>query len=179
MHVLRSAASIAGDVDILVIGSQAILGTYWEDELPDRAWMSVEADIAFFDDSDAQKADRVDGGIGEGSEFHTMYAYYAQGVEVSTAVLPAGWRERVVWVSDQAASPARAACLEKHDLVVSKLVAGREKDYQFSFALIEAELVHLGTLLVRARLLPDERGIQRAAVIRWLEASGRRLGRWI
>ncbi len=28
-----------------MIGSQAILGTFWEDALPEVAWLSVEADI--------------------------------------------------------------------------------------------------------------------------------------
>jgi hypothetical protein len=34
-HVLRSAATIAADPDILVVGSQAILGTYDHRALPD------------------------------------------------------------------------------------------------------------------------------------------------
>jgi hypothetical protein len=35
-HVLRAVARIAGDSDILVIGSQSILGSYPEDALPPR-----------------------------------------------------------------------------------------------------------------------------------------------
>ena len=49
-HVLRAAANIAKDPNILVVGSQAILGSHSEDELPEVAWISVEADLAFFDD---------------------------------------------------------------------------------------------------------------------------------
>ena len=69
-HILRSACKITGDPDILVIGSQSILGKYSHVALPDEAWMSVEADIAFFDDPDEKKADLVDGAIGEASPFH-------------------------------------------------------------------------------------------------------------
>lgn len=36
-HVLRAASRIAEDPDVLVIGSQSILGTYAEDELPQAA----------------------------------------------------------------------------------------------------------------------------------------------
>lgn len=176
-HVLRAAARVAGDPDILVIGSQSILGSFWEDDLPEETWMSVEADLAFFDDPGATKADKVDGAIGELSQFHEMYAYYAQGVEVATAVLPDGWRERVVLFDSKTAEPARAFCLDKHDLVVSKLVAYREKDLAFSFALIEAELVELPTLHVRAHMIDDEHGVQRAAAIRWLKSTARKLGR--
>lgn len=89
-HVLRSAANVAGDGDIVVLGSQSILGTFSDDRLPDEATMSVEADLAWRDDPDATKADLVDGAIGEGSQCHSEWGYYAQGVEVSTAVLPAG-----------------------------------------------------------------------------------------
>ena len=45
-HILRSAARITDDPGILVIGSQAILGSYWEADLPTDAWLSIEADIA-------------------------------------------------------------------------------------------------------------------------------------
>jgi hypothetical protein len=63
-HVLRAAAKIANDPNILVVGSQAILGSHAEDELPEVAWMSVEADLAFFDDkTNPSKSDEVDGEI--------------------------------------------------------------------------------------------------------------------
>jgi Nucleotidyltransferase of unknown function (DUF6036) len=169
-HILRAAARIADDPGILVIGSQAILGTFWEDELPQEAWLSVEADIAFLDDPQAAKADKVDGAIGELSQFHETYTYYAQGVEVATAVLPGGWRQRLVRFDSSAASPAAAVCLDRHDLVVSKLVARREKDYRFAAALISAGLVDVATLLERAALLPDEHGVARAAALDWLHA---------
>lgn len=71
-------------------------------------------DVAFLDDPGATKADQVDGAIGELSDFHTMNAYYAQGVEVHTAVLPVGWEERVVLFRPRAAEPARARCLDSH-----------------------------------------------------------------
>lgn len=69
-HVLRAAARIADDPRILVIGSQSILGSFDEEELPEVAWLSTEADLAFLDDPEAKKADSVDGAIGELSPFH-------------------------------------------------------------------------------------------------------------
>ncbi|MGP9681352.1 hypothetical protein [Brachybacterium sp. AOP3-A1-3] len=51
-HLLRAACDVAGDRDVLVIGSQSILGTYDEDELPAAATASIEADIGFLDDPD-------------------------------------------------------------------------------------------------------------------------------
>ncbi|MCY7365982.1 MAG: hypothetical protein LH469_11835 [Frankiaceae bacterium] len=79
-----------------MIGSQSILATYDEEELPVAATASVEVDLAFFDDDDDARADQVDGAIGELPQFHETFGFYAQGVSVKTAVLPNGWRNRVV-----------------------------------------------------------------------------------
>jgi hypothetical protein len=91
-HVLRAAARVVDDGDILVIGSQSILASIDERYLPDEATRSVEADVAFFDDPHERKSDAVDAALGEGSQFHELFGYYAQGVSLSTAVLPQGWR---------------------------------------------------------------------------------------
>jgi hypothetical protein len=121
-HLLRAASQIVGERDVVVIGSQSILGSYRESELPDPAVGSIEADLAFLDDPDNSKSDQVDAAIGEDSQFHATYGYYGQGVSVATATLPAGWRDRVVVLEDAAARPGRGLCLDPHDLVVSKLV---------------------------------------------------------
>jgi hypothetical protein len=71
--------------------------------------------VTFFDDAGDAKSDRVDGAIGELSLFHETYGYYAQGVSVSTATLPAGWRERVIIVETESTAPGRGHCLEPHD----------------------------------------------------------------
>ena len=64
--------------------------------LPDEASRSVEVDVAVFDDAEGRKADVIDGSIGEASMFHATFGYYAHGVVETTAVLPAGWRQRLV-----------------------------------------------------------------------------------
>jgi len=165
-HVLRAAATIVDDPRLLVIGSQAILGAYAEDSLPVEATTSIEADLAFFVDPDVTKADRLDGAIGELSRFHETFGYYAQGVSVTTAVLPAGWEARTVAFATPGAFPARARCLEPHDCVAAKLVAGREKDRAFAAALIREGLVETETLIDRIQALA---GVQAGSIDR-LEA---------
>jgi hypothetical protein len=135
-HVLRAASRIGAEPDLVVIGSQAILGTYDEDQLPEEAVASIEADICFLDDPDEEKADRVDGAIGELSPFHSSFGIYAQGVSIRTATLPREWAHRLVVLDTPATEPGRGLCLEPHDLVVSKLVAGREKDFRFTEAFL-------------------------------------------
>lgn len=165
-HIVRAAAKIAGDNDIVIVGSQSILGTADAGELPERATMSMEADVAFLDDVGASKADAVDGAIGELSTFHQTFGYYAQGVEVSTAVLPRGWEQRAKTLARPDALPGVARCLEPHDLVVSKLVAGRAKDIEFTDALIEHGLVAVATLRQRAEMLDQPRAVIRRVLSR-------------
>ena len=158
-HVLRAAATIVEDGDILVVGSQSILGSVDADRLPEEATRSVEADLAFFADPNELKMDRVDGEIGEDSQFHATYGYYAQGVALETSVLPEGWRDRLIPFGGDA-PPSEARCLERHDLIIAKLVAGREKDVEFVTALVAADLVDVRVLLDRALLVSKPGSVQ-------------------
>lgn len=44
-HAIRTACQIIDQPEVSVVGSQAILGSFRESELPDEATMSVEVDI--------------------------------------------------------------------------------------------------------------------------------------
>ena len=143
--VLRAASQLVDDRP-LVMGSQAILGTYEEDVLPAAATMSMEADVAFLDDQDRAKADLVTAAIGEDSNFHQLRGYYAEGIHVETATLPEGWRDRLITQPVPAGSNGPgfvASFLERHDLVVAKLAAFREKDVRFVTELATAGLIDL------------------------------------
>jgi hypothetical protein len=148
-HVIRAAASIAVDGDMVIIGSQAVLGSFDVDELPGEATLSVEADVAFWDDFGGEKADLVDGSIGEASPFHSTFGYYGQGVTLATARLPVGWKDRLVHFDWSDTGGGDAHCLEVHDLTVAKLVAGREKDMTFAAALLAHGIVDRATLGTR------------------------------
>src|SRR2546428_291249 len=73
------------------------------------------------------RADLIDGSIGELSPFHETFGYYAQGVGPETATVPPGWESRLVVVRSAATRGATGLCLEVHDLALSKYVALREK----------------------------------------------------
>jgi len=160
-HVLRAAAKVAGDGRILVLGSQAILATYPAAELPKAVTISMEADIAFFEDLHEAKSDMVDGAIGEGSRFHSTFGYYGQGVSISTATLPAGWEDRLVSFTPANSKPAMGVCLDPVDLVVAKLVAGREKDLAFAADLLASGHVEAAELQQRTELLRVVGAVQR------------------
>lgn len=168
-HILRAACNIAHDKEVLVIGSQAILGSYDDSELPATVMMSREADIAFLDDPDRRKADEVDNAIGEMTPFHDTNRVYAEGVHINTAELPAGWRDRLVTWDLRSSEPATPKFVEPHDLVASKLAAGRPKDVEFAASLLDAHLVNIDVLLKRAAALPTSS----ARVIAWLQGYQR------
>ena len=154
-HVIRAAATIAGDTEIVVIGSQAILGRH-PDAPPE---LLVSADVDLYPRNHPEKADLIEGSIGELSPFHETYGYYAQGVGERTAILPDGWKERLVPVPTTAGT---GLCLEPHDLMISKYVAGREKDRSYVRSAIRHGLVDGPTLLDRLRQTPlDEEHRQR------------------
>ncbi len=133
--------------------------------------MSIEADLAFLDDDDQAIADRVDGFIGEDSQFHRTHGYYGQGVAVSVAILPDGWSERLVIVEGSNTQPGRGLCLEPHDLVIAKLIAYREKDFEFAIALIGARLVDVTLLLERLAQTSTAAPIQAERVRVWLQRN--------
>lgn len=160
-HVLRAAADVGDDPRILVVGSQAILASYEASALPPGVTMSVEADIAFFDDPDDMKSDLVDGAIGEDSRFHQTFGYYGQGVSLSTATLPRGWLDRLVPFNPIDSLPAETLCLDPSDLVVAKLVAGRQKDHAYAASLLAEGIVEADVLQDRVEMLEVVGAIKR------------------
>ena len=154
-HIIRAAAGITGASEFVIVGSQSVLGQF--PQAPDELLVSIEADV--FSLRDPADSDLIDGSIGEGSPFHQTFGYYAHGVSVETAILPDGWRDRLVPVRNQNTGSGTGLCLEIHDLAVSKLVAGREKDVDFLSGLLRHRLVQVP--IIRERLtrtsLPDDR----------------------
>jgi hypothetical protein len=90
-HVIRAAAGNADVREIVVIGSQSILGAF--PNAPEDLLVSMEADV--FPKDRPELSIVIDGSIGERSMFHETFGYYAHGVDETTAVLPTGWRERL------------------------------------------------------------------------------------
>ena len=169
-HLIRAAGSIANDLEIVVIGSQSILGQF--PNAPPSLLVSAEADV--FPLNHPELSDLIDGSIGEGSPFHELYGYYAQGVDERTATLPRGWRGRLVKISNPNTVGITGLCLDIHDLAISKYVAGREKDRKFTRELVKHGMVRRDVLMDRERetdLSPELRKLVRARVARDFKAS--------
>ena len=153
-HVIRASAAISGDDEIIVVGSQSILGQF--PAAPPELCRSNEADV--FPKNKPELADMIDGSIGELSPFHQTFGYYGQGVGPDTAIVPTGWESRLIAVSNANTGGATGWCLEVHDLVLSKYAAGREKDFEFVAAVIKHGLASRDELLRRLADLPVDEG---------------------
>jgi hypothetical protein len=157
--LIRAASVIAADDMIVVIGSQAILGQFPDAPASMRA--SMEADV--FPLHHPERAELIDGSIGELSPFHETFGYYAQGVGEETATLPQGWTDRLIVVQNENTRGARGLCLEIHDLLVSKTIAGREKDLAFLGEAARHRLADRETLLRRLSTLQVDEALRAAA----------------
>lgn len=162
-HVIRAAGAISGERELVIVGSQAILASH--PDAPASMLRSMEADL--YPPAAPEKAELIDGSIGEGSPFHETFGYYAHGVGPETATLPPGWRERAAVVENANTQGVRALCPSPADLAVSKLVAGREKDIGFVAALIQAGWIRPSDIAAAASGLP-------AGVSAQVQAAARR-----
>jgi hypothetical protein len=165
-HILRAAGAITEEREIVVLGSQAILGTF--PDAPAELRRSMEADA--FPLGAPEKADLIDGTIGELSPFHETYGYYAHGIGPESAALPDGWRERLVRVHTPATQGVTGLCLAPEDVAASKLAAGREKDHEFVEALLRHRLVEIALLRTRVAALPAGYAPRASAALAGCEA---------
>ena len=179
-HAIRTACQIIEQPEVIVVGSQAILGTYDESELPAAATMSIEVDIlpiADSNDETARLADLIEGVAGEFSPFEELHGFSIDGVDLETAVLPDGWRDRLVKVQNaNTAAPTGEPlftgwCLDKEDLSVAKLIALREKDRNFVAALLDASLVDRDLIATRLSTVSAEHPAATERALAWLNST--------
>jgi hypothetical protein len=172
-HLIRAAGAIAEADRIVIIGSQSVLGQF--PEAPASLRVSMEADLYPLDRP--ERAELIDGSIGEGSFFHETYGYYAQGVGPETATLPGGWQDRLVRVENANTGGVAGLCLDTHDLAISKYVAGREKDLAFTRQLARHRMTRKRTLeerLQATRLEPARRALVAGRIERDFQQARRR-----
>lgn len=167
-HAIRATGAILDDGEVLVIGSQAIHASI--DFTLDEAERSIEVDVSSLNDPDGSKADLIDGSIGELSIFQDTFGYYVQGVTPQTAILPDGWRDRLIPYLTPGTNGVTALCLEPHDLWISKAVVGRPKDKEFCQALVARNLVDAKILRERLDMINELNPAVRKQVSSFVES---------
>lgn len=167
-HVLRAAGRITGERQFLIIGSQALHGKY--PDLPDDIGRSAGVDLIA-----KKRIDRTEwlNAIGQDSPFHETFGYYADPVDETAAVLPKGWKGRLVNLPPGDTEGVTGLCLDPHDLAIAKYAAGREKDRVFTHELARRNLVgreRLLALLDKTAVSEELRKRIRDAIARDFEA---------
>jgi len=159
-HGIIAACRVLREPHVIVFGSQSILGSYNEAQLPETVTRSREMDVGSWRElvgtiSPAEVTDAMNlltVHLGADSAFDFEYGFYVDAVSRESVQLPARWENRVVRFTadiDGQAYGVTGFCLEPHDLCVSKVIAGRPHDNEFVDALIRAELVDTDVLLER------------------------------
>jgi hypothetical protein len=126
-HALRAAGNTTGEKQFVVIGSQSLHGKY--PDIADEILTSFEVDLIATENTDRTQWLNV---IGIDSPFHETYGYYVDPVDAKTAILPKGWKGRLVNLPPGDTGGVKGLCLEPHDLAIAKYAASREKDLIFT-----------------------------------------------
>jgi len=133
--------------DFHIVGSAAILAVLPN---PPEGALTATRDVDVIPPHDDERlGDRISFVLGEASEFDLEFGYYAHGVTSQTPTYaPAGWTARAVPIRVEKYT---GWCMETHDLVLSKLGAGREKDIDFARSAATLGLLQCEELLRRLK----------------------------
>ncbi|MDQ3010430.1 MAG: hypothetical protein M3X11_06975 [Acidobacteriota bacterium] len=151
LKLAERVSELTGIAVPIIVGSQSLYAL--TDDVPEAVKQSVECDFLLAAAS-TEGFRRVITEIGFASDFQAQTGFYADALGLATVVLPTGWQDRLLPL-DNADGKLCAYCLEVHDACVSKLMAGREKDFAFILGLLERQLILLDTLIERATLVID------------------------
>lgn len=132
-HVCRSAAAVADMKRVFTFGDSAIIPWLAQSgrsiSLPDFT-PSREVDISVGEENlDAL----IDGSIGELSAFDETFSVYAHGVSLEAFQAPVNWQQRA-GSRTEPVSGVEIIVPHPHDLIISKLAAGRPKDFDFAIS---------------------------------------------
>lgn len=168
-QAIRAATELARVDEVVVFGSQAILGSF-PDAHP-KLLQSVEVDMCPLHEPD--RVDEIEAVAGELSQFAQTHGFYIHAIPITeAATLPAGWRDRLIPVGNANTERRTGWCLEPHDLAASKLAGFREKDRDYVRTLLVEGFIRPETLDARIRALPlDDAKINR--MLAWLQATSK------
>lgn len=134
-HAIRTACRIIGHDAVVVVGSQAIFGSFDDDQLPVEATMSLEIDILpFVEDKDeaARLADMIEGAPASGRRSRSNTVSASMGLTGQ----PPSWQAAGVtaWSVFRTRTQPRLVgqpqyigwCLDKEDLCVAALRLPRD-----------------------------------------------------
>lgn len=168
-HAIRAACDALGTSEVIVVGSQAILGEF--PDAPRELRQSAEADIWVAELAE-EEVEQLNS-LGFGSDFHIEFGFFLDPVGPGTALMPPDWRTRAITVTIPDRD-VRGVCPEAHDLAISKLARGDEKDLEFVAAMLFHRMIRERFVRQRLESMPDLADDARIGVLQALEVAARK-----
>jgi len=148
LKLIAEFAALSGENPPVIVGSQAFYAI--TDRLPEIARKSIECDF-LLSSANFSKRIEIDENLGVFSEFQARNGYFADALGKATVVLPKGWEDRLMPLSNENGDVV-ALCADPHDVAVAKIIAGREKDHEFLVSALNSELIDIAKLRDRLDL---------------------------
>jgi hypothetical protein len=148
-ELIREINEISLEEKPIIVGSQAIHAV--TENLPEIAQKSIECDF-LLTSGKSEIRHAINKKLGVFSNFQLKHGYYADALGLATVVLPTDWDKRLQPLTDNKGEIV-AYCAEIHDIAVSKLIAGREKDFRFLNDAFLLEIISTAEFIVRVRLI--------------------------
>lgn len=114
---------------------------------------SIECDFLIIGEKSDTRIE-INKKLGVFSQFQIEHGFYADALGLATVILPTGWQKRLENLTDENGDLI-AKVAEIHDIAVSKLIAGREKDFTFLKELFLREYIAIDGFLERAKLVKE------------------------
>lgn len=130
----------------VIVGSQAVFAL--TDFPPEIVRRSVECDFLLRGQSFGFRLEITES-LGIFSEYQERTGFYADVLGKATVILPENWESRLVELKNETGETI-AFCVEIHDVAVSKLIAGREKDFEFLQNAFQSGYLQIETFIERA-----------------------------
>lgn len=148
-ELIREISEISTEEKPIIVGSQAVHAV--TEDLPEIVRKSIECDFLFTGGKAETRAE-INKKLGVFSRFQLEHGFYADALGLATVVLPTDWQKRLQPLLNQKGETI-AYCVEIHDVAVSKLISGREKDFQFLKDAFWREIIAVEEFLTRVHLV--------------------------
>lgn len=148
-ELVRQIKAIAPEDTPIIVGSQAVHPV--TNYPPEIVRQSIECDFLLTGGKSETRAE-INKKLGVFSRFQVEHGFYADALGLATVILPTGWQKRLLPLKDENGNVI-ANVAEIHDVAVSKLIAGRDKDFVFLKELFLRELIEMDVFLERAKLI--------------------------
>ncbi len=148
-ELIREINATISNEKPIIVGSQAVhLVTNFP---PDIVQQSIECDFLFTSGKSEIRAE-VNKKFGVFSQFQIEHGFYADALGLATVILPIGWQERLQSLRNNN-DEIIAYVADITDVAVSKLIAGREKDFIFINDLLLQEILEIEVFAERIYLV--------------------------